>query len=218
MLAIGFESPIAEELEAMDKHLKPEQMIDLARTYHRAGFRMHGMFIFGYPARESKPFAMSAMERVKHFRRFIRKSKLDTVQVMLPGPLPGTELTARLEAQGRIYPIDTLGLEYYDGNFPLFEPDPPLTPESMQAAVNKIMGHVYSPNSLFNVGLSILSFPAMVFHFHRLRRAWQQWYRRWSRGVYRTGGWLLLRKWSAEFREDGFTDKLSRARKQIRIT
>jgi len=49
-LAIGIESPIDEELRAMGKHLKASQMIELAKIYHRNGFLVHGMFIFGYPA------------------------------------------------------------------------------------------------------------------------------------------------------------------------
>ncbi|MBN1942852.1 MAG: radical SAM protein, partial [Phycisphaerae bacterium] len=94
VLAIGFESPIAEELAAMNKHLKPQDMLEMVKRYRKAGFRIHGMFIFGYPAQEGKPFHMSAEERVKHFRRFIRKAKIDTVQVLQPIPLPGTALTA----------------------------------------------------------------------------------------------------------------------------
>ena len=45
IVCIGFESPIPEELAAMDKRLKPEDMVDLARLYHEAGFLVHGMFI-----------------------------------------------------------------------------------------------------------------------------------------------------------------------------
>ncbi|MBU3959145.1 MAG: B12-binding domain-containing radical SAM protein, partial [Candidatus Omnitrophica bacterium] len=48
-VAIGFESPIEEELEAMNKRVRPQDMISLARAYHKFGFWVHGMFIFGYP-------------------------------------------------------------------------------------------------------------------------------------------------------------------------
>jgi radical SAM superfamily enzyme YgiQ (UPF0313 family) len=33
VVAIGFESPIPEELKAMDKHLQPEDMISLSRVF-----------------------------------------------------------------------------------------------------------------------------------------------------------------------------------------
>jgi len=55
---------------------------------------------------------MSARDRVRHFRRFIRKARLETVQVMLPVPLPGTEMTDRLGKAHRIYPTDRVALEY----------------------------------------------------------------------------------------------------------
>ena len=55
VVAIGFESPIPEELKAMDKHLKPEDMISLSRVFYQAGFLIHGMFIFGYPFEKEVP-------------------------------------------------------------------------------------------------------------------------------------------------------------------
>jgi len=212
-LAIGFESPIAEELKAMNKRLIPQEMIDLTALYRQAGFRIHGMFIFGYPAREDRPFWMSAKDRVRHFRRFIKKARLDTVQVLLPGPLPGTELTRRLKAANRIYPTEYVGLEYYDGNFPLFQPDEPLTPEDMLASVRSIMGRFYRPHHMFSVGLNVLSFPALAFYLHRIKFGWQKWYRKWWGSLYRTGGWLLLRKWAAAFKRDGFLGKLAEAKR-----
>lgn len=213
-LAIGFESPIPEELKAMNKRLEPREMIELAGLYHQAGFRIHGMFIFGYPAPEGQPFRMSAPDRVKHFRRFIRQARLDTVQVLQPIPLPGTELTQRLEKAGRVYPPDTVGLEYYDGNFPLFEPDEPMTPESMQASVHKIMRSFYGPRHLLAVAGHILAFPTAVLWAQNLGLGWQRWYRRWAASVYRSGGWLLLRKWTAAFRKDDFLHKLANAHRR----
>src|SRR3989338_1074422 len=64
-VAIGFESPIEEELKAMNKHLKPEDMLSLVRIYHKFGFLIHGMFIFGYPLKEGIDFSMPAKERLK---------------------------------------------------------------------------------------------------------------------------------------------------------
>jgi radical SAM superfamily enzyme YgiQ (UPF0313 family) len=213
ILAIGFESPIAEELKAMNKRLDPQEMIDLARLYHRAGFRIHGMFIFGYPAREGQPFQMSARERVRHFRRFIRKARLDTVQILLPIPLPGTELTDRLGKAHRIFPTDSVGLEYYDGNFPLFQPDDPMTPEDMQASAQRIMRGFYGPRHMLAVAVYAIAFPAVALWLHNIRSGWQRWYRKWAGSLYRTGGWLLLRKWIAAFRKDGFLSKLAEAKR-----
>jgi radical SAM superfamily enzyme YgiQ (UPF0313 family) len=216
VLAVGFESPIAEELRAMNKRLDPQEMIDLTRLYRRAGFRIHGMFIFGYPAQKGQPFNMGAEDRVRHFRRFIRKARLDTVQVLLPIPLPGTELTARLRKENRVYPTECIGLEYYDGNFPVFQPDEPLTPEDMQASVQRIMGRFYRPGHMLAVGLNIVSFPAIALYLHKIKSGWQRWYRKWLTSLYRTGGWLLLRRWAAAFRKDGFLNKLAEAKNHLR--
>jgi radical SAM superfamily enzyme YgiQ (UPF0313 family) len=218
ILAIGYESPIAEELEAMNKRLDPAEMIALTRRWRRAGFRLHGMFIFGYPMPEGRSFGMPADQRARRFRRFIRRARLDTVQVLLPVPLPGTALTRRLRRQGRIYSTDHVGLEYYDGNFPLFQPDEPLTPEAMQAAVSSIMGRFYRPRHVLSVALSVLSLPVLVFWLHRIRAGWRRWFRRWRTNIYRAGGWLTFRSWNAAFKSDSFLRKLAEARRALRST
>ena len=214
-LAIGFESPIPAELKAMSKRLNPEDMVELAGIYHRAGFHIHGMFIFGYPMPEGVEFRMSAGERIHHFRKFIRKAHIDTLQVMLPVPLPGTELTRRLGEQGRLLSRECVGLEYYDGNFPLIVPDAPLTPESMQAAAGLIMRRFYRPMQMVKVAMNILALPALVFWLHRLRTGWNRWRRGYWKSVYRAGGWLLVRRWSAAFKKDSFMDKLAEAKRRL---
>jgi len=215
-VAIGFETPVEEELKAMDKRIRPDDMVALANIYHKFGFLVHGMFIFGYPLRENIRFLMSAKERVKHFRDFIHKSKLDTVQVLLPVPLPGTELRDRLEKQNRIYPLKDIGWEYYDGNFPLFEPDEPLTAEDMQDAVRKIMSKFYKFKYLFVVGLSIFYFPSLFFFLHNIKFGWRKWYRHWRNSLIRFGGWTTLKKLKSAFNRDTFLHKLNDAKKHLK--
>ncbi len=215
VVAIGFESPIPEELKAMDKHLKPEDMISLSRVFYQAGFLIHGMFIFGYPFEKDVPIRMSAKERVRHFRRFIKQARIDTVQVLLPVPIPGTKLTQRLEQQNRLFPRESIGWEYYDGNFPLFVPDEPLTPEEMQNSIKTIMGRFYRFRHMFQVGLKILSFPVVIFYLHDLKRGWWKWYRGWRNNLRRFGGWVIIRGWVAKLRKDNFFDKLGEAKRKL---
>jgi len=215
MVAIGYESPIAEELKAMDKHLKPEQMIEQTRIFRREGFRVHGMFIFGYPMREGVKFRMTAGERIRKFRRFIRKARVDTVQVLLPVPLPGTEMRERLAKQNRLFPLEHIGWEYYDGNFPLFLPDPPLTPESMRAAVHQIMGRFYRLTHMFSIGFHTMAFPTFPFYSNSVKVGWHHWRRRWLTSVFRFGGWMTLRKWRAEFQKGAFARKLAKAKETM---
>ncbi|MFH1753233.1 MAG: radical SAM protein [Candidatus Omnitrophota bacterium] len=214
-VAIGFESPIEEELKAMNKRLKPSDMLELTKEFRRFGFLVHGMFIFGYPMKEGIKFSMSAKERVKHYRRFIRKARLDTVQVMLPVPLPGTELRSRLERQNRVFPRADIGWEYYDGNFPLFVPDEPLTALELQESVAKIMSKVYQFRYMFLVGLNIFSFPSMVFFLHNIKAGWRIWYRRWRNYIIRFGGWMTFKKWMSAFKKDDFLQKLRKAQTHL---
>jgi radical SAM superfamily enzyme YgiQ (UPF0313 family) len=150
-VCIGFESPIPKELTAMSKRTKPEEMITLARLYRKAGFLVHGMFIFSYPLAGGIKLELSVKERVRAFMSFIRKAKIDTIQVLLPVPLPGTELTERLKNANRIFDRKYIGWEYYDGNFPLFIPDAPMAPEDMHYAIRKIMSRFYRFRSMFAV-------------------------------------------------------------------
>ncbi|MFC1453816.1 B12-binding domain-containing radical SAM protein [Verrucomicrobiota bacterium] len=214
-ICIGFESPIADELTAMNKHIKPEDMLAMTKLYHQAGFIVHGMFIFGYPIPGNARLDMTLNERVKHFRSFISKARLDTLQVLLPVPLPGTEMTARLAAQGRIFPKESIGWEYYDGNFPLFRPDDPLTPEDMQTALRKIMGRFYRFRSSLVICLNILVFPAMIFSLGNINFGWRKWHRNWRSSIIRFGGWLMIRHWLADFKKGTFSQKLARAKQQL---
>ncbi len=210
-VCIGYESPIPEELKAMNKCLKPEDMVAMTDIFHKYGFLVHGMFIFGYPMREGASFELSAKERVAYFRSFVRKAKIDTIQVLLAVPLPGTEMTARLKAQGRLLSRERIGWEYYDGNFPLFIPDSPLTPESMLWSVRKIMSNFYRFDKMFAVGYYTLSFPMIVFRLHNLRSGWLRWYKSWRNSVIRFGGWMVMQNWMRQFKKGGFMEKLSLA-------
>ncbi len=216
-VAIGFESPIDEELKTMNKAIHSRDMLALVQVFRRFGFLVHGMFIFGYPLVDPTSFHMSGRERVRRFRRFIRKAKIDTVQVLLPVPLPGTALRRRLEEQNRIYALQDVGWEYYDGNFPLFEPDEPMTAEEIQEAGKQIMRRVYRFRHLLYVAGNILLFPSIAFYFHNLRLGWGRWYRSWRNNLIRFGGWVTMRKWIAEFGKSDFPHRLQIARRRLTL-
>lgn len=214
-VAIGFESPIAEELSAMRKRIRPEEMIDLARRYRKAGFLVHGMFIFGYPAKEGVDFVMSANERARRFKAFIKSSGINTVQVLLPVPLSGTELKTRLQKEGRIYSLRDIGWEYYDGNFPLFSPDSPMTPEQMQISIRRIMGRFYRFRHIFMVGLHIFSFPGLIFFLHNIKLAWNRWRCAWRNHIIRFGGWAIIQNWTSQLKKGYFSQRLERAKRNL---
>jgi len=214
-VCIGYESPIEEELLAMNKHISSADMLSLTKIFHEAGFLVHGMFIFGYPLRENSSFKMSADERANCYRDFIRRAKIDTVQILLPVPIPGTELRDRLQKQNRIYRLEDIGWEYYDGSFPLFEPDEPLSSERLQQNGRKIMGRFYQFGYIFLVPVHIISFTGLLFFLHNIRLGWMRWYRSWRNYIVRFGGWIILHKWLRTFRTDKFPQKLQNARRHL---
>ncbi len=214
-ICIGYESPIEEELQAMNKHISSADMLSLTRTFHKSGFFVHGMFIFCYPLKDGGSFKMSVSERAGRYKDFIRKAKIDTVQILLPVPIPGTELRDRLKSQNRIYPLEDIGWEYYDGSFPLFEPDKPLNAEEVQLGGRKIMGRFYQFGYMFLVPVNILSFTRLIFFFHNIRLGWTRWYRSWRNYLVRFGGWIILKRWLSQFKKDAFLQKLQKAQEHL---
>jgi radical SAM superfamily enzyme YgiQ (UPF0313 family) len=95
---IGFESPIDEELRAMRKGYRSADMLEWTKIYHRFGFFIHAMFIFGYPGTQT--CSLTAKKRMAELKKFIRRAKLDSIQILKPIPLPGSELRERLTKSG----------------------------------------------------------------------------------------------------------------------
>ena len=226
-LAIGFESPIDEELKDMRKGYLSKDMIRWTDILHSYGFFIHGMFIFGYPKRDKTSSRIPLKDRVKRFRDFLLKAKIDTAQVILTVPLPGTDLRERLDKEGRIYPLEDIGWEYYDGQFPLFEPDDGISPEELQQSVTKIMGGFYRFRNLIKMIFNmIIHFPRMVFlaslsivtfRVTYIVGAFQKWKRRYFRNnLMRFGGYLILKSWLKKFKEDKFLILLQEAKRKIR--
>jgi len=83
----------------------------------------------------------------------------------------------------------------------------------MRASAQRIMRGFYGPRHLLVVAASIIVFPAIVLWLHNLRAGWQRWYRKWTSSLHRSGGWLVLRKWVADFKNDGFLSKLAEAKR-----
>jgi radical SAM superfamily enzyme YgiQ (UPF0313 family) len=216
MVAIGFESPIGEELKAMNKHITPDQMVEWTLTYRRFGFLIHGMFIFGYPLIEGVKFSMDGRERVRRFVRFMRQGHIDTIQVLLPVPLPGTAFRERLKSQDRLYPVEDVGWEFYDGNFPLFEPDHPLSAQELQRCQSRIMRGHYRFRSVWVLGACVCLFPTILLFASDIKAGWRGWYRRWRNNLIRFFGWVIIRGWMHAFIQSGFMNKLLAAQKHLR--
>ena len=220
-VCIGIESCIDEELLIMRKGYREKDVLDWLNIYHQFGFFIHGMMIFGYPEKPERRINLPLSERVAKFKKFVRH--LDTAQVLLPVPLPGTELTERLRQAGRLYDLD---YQYYDGQFQLFEPDHGISPEDMQAAVEEIMGEFYSFSHFWKIWKAyLINFPLTVFpraitlatlRVRYLTAGYRKWHRLYFRNsVLRFGGNIIVRKWKKYFRQSNFLGQLKRAREKL---
>ena len=186
VVCVGFESPIDEDLEAMGKGYSAAKMLEWTKIL-RKHFWVHGMFIAGYPIEGGSK--INPRETVKRFRQFIRKARLDTVQVMLPIPLVGTNLRQRLDDEKKIFPLGLVSWQKYDGTNPCFQPDK-MTVEEFQNAPLMLMKGFYNYWSFFRIGLRIIVFPIDYFI-----RGWKNWYHGWYRDVIRSAGHILVRRW-----------------------
>ncbi len=186
VVCIGVESPIDDDLRAMKKGYTSEKMLDWIKTIRRY-FRTHCMFIAGYPQKISGR-QVSPDQIVRSFRGFARRSKTDTIQVMLPGPGVGTGLRRRLEKEGRLFPLDVVSWDKYDGGYVCFQPKD-MSVEELQKIPLRIMGRFYSPVIFMRVIFRILMFPS-----HCFLKGWKHWLRMWSRDLTCAGGHILLRR------------------------
>lgn len=182
-VCLGLESPIEEELKAMKKGIAAKSMVELVKEW-RCYFRVHGMFIFGYPGKDS----MAVKEKIKRFKMFIRKTRLDFIQVLLPVPLPGTELFTELKEEGKIFPLSAVPWSRYDGNFLLFKHGGDI--RELQNAGVKIMAWFYGPLSFYKLACRTLIFPADF-----LVRGWDSWRKDWGREVVKSIGHSIVLCW-----------------------
>lgn len=160
-LCIGYESPIDEELRAMKKGVTVRKLEEYTRVLRDYGFLIHGMFIFGYPTFEggAPPSGISLKRRAEQYLDFIERTKIDTIQVMKPVPLPGTVLRQRLEAENRIFPQSLVGWDKYDGNWVCFQPDEGHSAAELQHYATWIMRKVYHPTQIVKFLYLIPNYP-----------------------------------------------------------
>jgi radical SAM superfamily enzyme YgiQ (UPF0313 family) len=199
MVCIGYESPIAEDLNAMHKGLSAQKIIEWTLALRRY-FWVHGMFIFGYPTIE--PTTLSVPEMVELYKSFIRKAKISSIQILHPVPIVGTELRARLEKEGRIFPPELVPWSNYDGNFACFQPNN-MSLQELQDTPIKLMKWFYSRWSLWRI-----PYRTVIFPVHYLIIGWHQWHDGWLREVVKYGGHRIVVKWLKRQKGREFVPKL----------
>lgn len=184
----------------MRKGYSADGMIQWTKVL-RQYFWIHAMFIVGYPAKRAKS-ASGPKETVKQFKKFIRKASPDTVQILLPVPIPGSDLRQRLQTQKRVFPIELVPYSMYDGTYPCFIPDN-MTVRQLQEIPVKLMRRFYNPFSFIKIALRTVTFPMDC-----LIRGWRYGCRDWCREVIRYQGHRLLQRWRKRHKGSKFVQTL----------
>lgn len=193
---IGYESCIDAELIGMKKGYLSANLVNWTKVFHRFGLLIHGMFIFGYPMKEGA-IIMRAKERARHLKKFIRRGQIDTIQILHPIPVAGSELRKRMEKEGKIFSLNAVPWSRYDGQWICSRPDN-MSLKDFQELPTKIMRWFYSPWNIFRIPLRI------VYLF----KGWQRFNRSWRKDLITTGGYFLFKKWHKRYKRQSFLEKL----------
>lgn len=147
-MLVGFESLSEENIEGMGKKAsnRVEEYEDKIRTFHRHQIGLIGCFVFGFDGDDKSVFKTTV--------NFIKRTNIDTPQLTVLTPYPGTAIRAELEAQGRIIHSDW---EKYDVGNVAFIPKR-MTPEELQQGYNWACEQVYSMPAIIKRGLRSLKY------------------------------------------------------------
>ncbi|RME26706.1 MAG: radical SAM protein [Deltaproteobacteria bacterium] len=133
---VGFESVNPETLDAFRKDQKLEDIRLAVEKFHRYGIRVHGMFVVGADADDRSSVSATAA--------FCKRTGIDTVQILVLTPLPGTEVFEELQAQGRLITRDW---SLYDAHHAVFRPAR-MRPDELTKAAFAAMKKFYARSRL----------------------------------------------------------------------
>jgi radical SAM superfamily enzyme YgiQ (UPF0313 family) len=111
VVCVGFESVNSLSLKAYEKKQTIEEIIGAIRSFHKRKIKIHGMFVLGSDNDNRKTIWDTV--------RFARKEKIDTLQMSILTPFPGTKVYEDLEREDRIFTKDW---SLYDGQHIVFRP------------------------------------------------------------------------------------------------
>lgn len=161
VVCVGFESVNPKTLEAYQKKQTLGEIVHAIRSFHKRRIKIHGMFVLGGED-DSKNSIWETL-------RFAIKEKIDTLQMMILTPFPGTKVYDDLQAQKRIFTRDW---SLYDGQHIVFKPKL-LSARDLQINIVRAYAKFYSLSRLFLLLLKL-----------RLRNA-----------MFRFIGYLIVKEW-----------------------
>jgi len=136
-LGIGFESINSGTLEEYNKKQNLEDIISCIRAVRDHGIHIHGMFILGA---DSDDF-----ETINRTADFAKSFGIDTIQLLILTPLPGTSLFHDMLKSRRLFHKDW---SKYDVQHVVFKPRL-MSPATLQIETFKAMSRFYSWKYIF---------------------------------------------------------------------
>jgi anaerobic magnesium-protoporphyrin IX monomethyl ester cyclase len=164
VLHIGFESVNDATLEEFQKRLSVKETVEAIHMIHDHGIRIHGMFVIGSDNDDA--------DTPRRTVDFALRHGIDTIQLMMLTPLPGTSLFSSMKEQHRLIVSEW---QYYDGHHVVFKPAR-MSAYAMQYQVMKEMARFYSLKHCADL--------AVRFDLRNL--------------FYRLYGWHTIRDWLAD--------------------
>jgi radical SAM superfamily enzyme YgiQ (UPF0313 family) len=159
---VGFESINPRSLDALHKRQAVEDIRHTVRSFHAHDMWVHGMFVLGTDADD--------VGTIRQTAAFILEEDIETVQLLIMTPLPGTELFAELEAEGRLLTRDW---SLYDCHHAVFRPRRLSAYQLMDEAFTA-MARVYAtPRGLGFLGRGALRRGAISLYARNQVRRWR---------------------------------------------
>jgi len=161
VVCVGFESVNLKTLQDYGKKQSLADIINAIRSFQRRKIRIHGMFVLG----SDNDNETTIWDTLK----FAIKQKIDTLQLAILTPLPGTKVHEELSSQKRIFSQDW---SLYDGQHVVFKPKL-LSARQLQLSVLAAYIKFYSLPRFFYL-LVCFRFKAAMFSFmgYRVVREW----------------------------------------------
>jgi len=160
-VCVGLESVNEKTLKAYDKKQTVAQIIDAIRAFHKRRIKVHGMFVLGGDD--------DNMKTVWETFRFAVRQKIDTIQMMILTPFPGTKVYTDLEAEKRIFTKDW---NLYDGQHIVFSPKL-LSAKELQLGVLRAYMKFYSLSRSFSLLMGLHFRNALLrFMGHAIVKEW----------------------------------------------
>ncbi|OGX39628.1 MAG: hypothetical protein A2984_00815 [Omnitrophica WOR_2 bacterium RIFCSPLOWO2_01_FULL_41_12] len=161
VVCVGFESINQKSLKAYQKNQTLEEIIHAIRSFHQRKIKIHGMFVLG----SDNDSAKTVWETLK----FAIKQKIDTIQMSILTPFPGTKVQKDLETEKRIFTRDW---SLYDGQHIVFNPKL-MSARDLQVHIVRAYAKFYSLSRSFSL-LFKLHFRNAAFRFmgHSIVKGW----------------------------------------------